>query len=359
MDTSEANNAAGEQSAPELSAEQKRVTSLLQEGRLEEACVALLEMIRADEIGNPFDPRAVQSRLLLARIQSLLGDPIHAEATLEPLQTIPESDPSYASVHLNARILVSLLRRQQGRYEEAFGLAGAVLDQLDATMPDPVNPDAFRTILQLVQIAREAGQYQQALDLCGKGIERFQGKVGEAHAHLMLAAGNILLSAEQYDQAREHFESILKQVGEQVGENHEIVLRARHGLAQLERELDHDKEALEQLEACVQAFQKGGADPELVIDVEQVRLPILLETMEPEQAIQSLIGFHGLVARVHGPGSIKAAEVLSSLGYQHRKQGDGVKAKAAYGKAISIWRSWRPEDDPRVKTLAGILEELG
>lgn len=355
----QANNAAEGQPESELTAEQKQVTTLMQQGRLEEACVALLDMIHADEAEKPFHPRAVQSRLLLARLQGLLGEPDHAEATLEPLHAIPEDDPSHGLVNLNARILVSLLRRQQGRYEEAFGLAGAVLDQLDATMPDPVNPDAFRTILQLVQIAREAGQFQQALELCGKGIERFQGKVGEAHAHLVLAAGGVFLAAEQYDHARQHFASILEQLSEQAGEGHELVLRARFGIAQVEHELDDDKAALEQLETCVKTLQQGGVDPELVIEVEQLRLPIVVDSLEPALAVETLLGFHGLVARVHGPRSIKAAEVLCSLGYQHRRQGDGVKAKAAYEKALSIWRSWRPEEDPRVKTLAGIVAELG
>lgn len=357
METPEANNAAGQQ--PQLSPEQQNVTSLLQQGRLQEACVALLEMIhKAEDASGPYDAMVVQSRLLLARVQGLMGEPDHAEATLEPLHSIPEDNPARESVYLNARILVSLLRRQQGRFEEAFGLAGAVLDQLDATMPDPVNPDAFRTILQLVQIAREAGQYQQAIDLCGKGIERFQGKVGEAHAHMVLAAGQVLLAAEQYDQAREHFDTILKQVAEQVGEENELVVRAHHGLAQLEIELDNETAAMEHLDACVKVLQKGG-DPELVVEIEQTRLPLMVAEMEPDMAIQALGGYLGLVARIHGPRSIKAAEVLSSLGYQHRKQGDGVQAKAAYGQALAIWRSWRPEDDARVQTLTGIVAELG
>lgn len=357
MDTPEPNNEAEGQ--PQLSPEQQNVTSLLQQGRLPEACVALLDMVRnAETARGPYDGEAVQNRLLLARIQGLMGEPDHAEATLEAIREIPEDNPAHSAVHLNARILLSLLRRQQGRYEEAFGMAGAVLDQLDATLPDPVNPDAFRTILQLVQIAREAGQYQQALDVCGQGIERFQGKVGEAHAHLVLAAGQVLLAAEQYDQAREHFEAILNQVVEQAGEENELVVRARHGLAQLESELDNGPAALEHLEKCVAVLQKG-ADPELVIEVEQVRLPLLQEAMEPRDAIQALTGFLNLVSRVHGPRSVKAAEVLSSLGFQHRRQGDVSLAKAAYTQALSIWSSWRPEEDARVKTLTGIVAELG
>lgn len=355
--TPEADNSP-ENQQPALSPAQQNVTNLLQQGRIPEACVALLEMIRGFESANgPYDPEAVQARLLLARLQGLMGEPVHAEATLEAIRDIPEENPAHAAVHLNARILLSLLRRQQGRYEEAFGLAGAVLDQLDASMPDPVNPDAFRTILQLVQIAREAGQYQQALDLCGKGIERFQGKVGEAHAHLVLAAGQVLLAAEQYDQARQHFESILFQVIDQVGEDNELVVRARLGLAQLECELENEKVAIENLDKCVATLQKG-ADPELVIEVEQTRLPLLRETMEPRDAIKALTGFLNLVARIHGPRSIKTAEVLSSLGYQHRRQGEADLAKSAYGQALSIWQSWRPEDDPKVKTLTGIVAEL-
>jgi tetratricopeptide (TPR) repeat protein len=357
MDAPEGNNEAAGQ--PKLSPEQQNVTTLLQQGRIPEACVALLDMIRAAESARgQYDGEAVQSRLLLARLQGLMGEPAHAEATLDAIRDIPEDNPAHAAVHLNARILLSLLRRQQGRYEEAFGLAGAVLDQLDATMPDPVNPDAFRTILQLVQIAREAGQYQQALDLCSKGIERFQGKVGEAHAHLILAAGQVLLAAEHYEQARDHFVSILDQVMEQAGEENELVIRARHGLAQLECELDNRSGAMEQLDKCVAVLQKG-ADPELVIEVEQTRLPLLQDGMEPRDAIQALSGFLNLVARVHGPRSIKTAEVLSSLGYQHRRQGDMPLAKSAYEQALSIWRSWRPEDDARVKTLTGIVAELG
>lgn len=343
----------------ELTPAQARITALLQEGNLPEARTALLEMILAEEPGvGVFHGRMVQARMLLARIQALLGEPDRAEETIAPLQQIPETDPQRDAVFLNARVLVANLRRQQARFEEAFGLTGAILDQIDANAPDPVNPDSFRMILQLVQIAREGQQYQQALDLCGKGIERFQGKVGEAHAHLVLAAGAVLMAAEQHDQAREHFESILKQAVEQMGEDNEIAARAHHYLAQLERDLDNDAKALEHLEACVRILA-NGADPEFVVEVEQIRLPLLVQDMEPEQAIQALGGFRELVSRVHGPRSPKVAEVLSSLGYQHRKQGDGVQAKATYEEALSIWRSWRPAEDARIKTLTGILAEMG
>lgn len=344
---------------PELTPAQQKVTALLNEGRLPEARTALLEMILAEEpqVGV-FHGRMIQSRMLLARVQALLGEPDRAEEAIAPLQQIPETDPQHPSVFLNARVLISNLRRLQARFEEAFGLTGAVLDQIDVLAKDPVNPDSFRTILQMVQIAREGQQYQQALDLCAVGIERFHGKVGEAHAHLVLAAGSVLMAAEQYDQAREHFEVILKQAVEQMGEDNEIAARAHHYLAQLERELDDDAKALEHLEACVRILAKG-ADPEFVVEVEQIRLPILVQDMEPEQALQALGGFRELVTRVHGPRTPKVAEVLSSMGYQHRKQGNGVQAKATYEEALSIWRAWRPEEDARVKTLTGILAELG
>lgn len=345
--------------APELTPEQARITAFLQEGKLPEARTALLEMILAEEPqAGVYHPRMIQARMLLARIQAQLGEPVRAEEAIAPLQQIPESDPQHGAVFLNARVLIATLRRLQARFEEAFGLSGAVLDQLDAVATDPVNPDSFRAILQLVNIAREAGQYQQALDVCVKGIERFQGKVGEAHAHLVLAAGTVLLAAEQHDQAREHFEGILKQATEQIGEENELVARAHFHLAQLEHDLDEDAKALEHLESCVRILSKG-ADPEFVVDVEQLRLPLLLKDVPPVEALQALGGYRALVERVHGPRTPKVAEVLSSMGYQHRKQGDGVQAKACYEDALSIWRAWRVEEDTRIRTLGTLLAELG
>jgi len=149
----------------------------------------------------------------------------------------------------------------------------------------------------------------------------------------------------------------LNQATEQVGEENELVARAHQYLAQLERDQDNDVKALEHLESCVRIIAKG-ADPEFVVEVEQIRLPILIQEMDTEQALVALDGFRELVVRVHGPRSPKVAEVLSSLGYQHRKQGDGLKARSNYEQALSIWRSWRPEEDARIQTLNGILSEL-
>lgn len=359
MDAPENQPTQDAEAPPELTPEQKRIASLLQEGKLSEARTALLEWILAAEPGlGVYHPHMVQSRILLGRVQGLLGEPGRAEEAIAPLQQIPDTDPQHAGVFLNARVLMSTLRRLQGRLEESFGLSGAVLDQLDAVAGDPVNPDSFRTILQMVNIAREAGQYQQALDLCAKGIERFQGKVGEAHAHLVLAAGAVLLAAEQMDQAREHFDSILTQATEQVGPESELVARAHHHLAQLELDLDEEAKALEHLEACVKALAKG-ADPEFVVEVEQIRLPILIRQMEPEAALQALGGFKELVARVHGPRTPKVAEVLSSIGFQRRRQGDLAGARASYQEALEIWSSWRAMDDARIKTLQGVISEIG
>ncbi len=343
---------------PELTPEQQRISQYLQEGRLDEARTALLEMILAEEptLGL-FHERMVQSRFLLARIQALLGEPRKAEEAIGPLQQVPEGDAQRAGIFLNARVLVSTLRRNQGLYEEAFGLSGAVLEQLDE-VGGPVNPDSFRTILQMVQIALEAGQHQQALDLCAKGIERFQEKVGEAHAHLVLLAGSVFLAAEQYDQAREHFEVILKQAVEQVGEENELVVRAHRYLGQLEADLDNEEKAKEHFEKCVAILSKG-ADPELIVEVETQRLPLMVQDLEAKEAINALGGFAELVARVHGPRSPKVAEVLASMGYQHRRAGEGVKAKEIYSAALGIWRSWRSAEDPKVKLLEGILAELG
>ena len=343
----------------ELTPAQQRVSQLLQEGKLDEARVALLEMIVAEEpVIGAYHARMVQSRFLLARVLALLGEPERAEEAIASLQQVPEGDEQRAGIFLNARVLVANLRRNQGRYEEAFGLTGAVLDQLDEVAGDPVNPDSFRTILQMVHIALEAGQHQQALDLCAKGIERFQEKVGEAHAHLVLLAGSVFLAAEQYDQAREHFEIILKQATEQVGEENELVVRANRYLAQLEVDQDNEDKALEHLEKCVQILSKG-ADPELIIEVEQIRMPLMIQNLEAPEALNALGGYAELVARVHGPRSPKIAEVLGLMGYQHRRAGELDKAKQIYTGALGIWHSWRGAEDPKAKMLEGILAELG
>lgn len=346
--------------APEeqLTPAQQHVSQLLQEGKLDEARVALLEMIVAEEpVLGRFHERMVQSRFLLARILALLGEAQKAEEAIGPLQQVPEDDAQRAGIFLNARVLVANLRRNQGLYEEAFGLTGAVLEQIDAA-GELVNPDSFRTLLQMIQIALEAGQHQQALDLCAKGIERFQEKVGEAHAHFVLLAGSVFLAAEQYDQAREHFEVILKQATEQVGEENELVVRAHRYLGQLEADLDNEDKAREHFEKCVQILSKG-ADPELIIEVETQRLPLMIEGLETQEALNALGGFAELVARVHGPRTPKVAEVLASMGYQHRRAGDVTKAKEIYSAALGIWRAWRPAEDPKVKLLEGVLAELG
>jgi tetratricopeptide (TPR) repeat protein len=344
---------------PELTPAQQRIGALLQEGKLDEARIALLEMIVAEEpVVGRFHERMVQSRFLLARVLALLGEPGKAEEAIGPLQQVPEEDPQRGGIFLNARVLMANLRRNQARYEEAFGLSGAVLDQLDQSAGNPVNPDSFRTILQMVQIALEAGQHQQALDLCAKGIERFQDKVGEAHAHLVLMAGAVFLAAEQYDKAREHFETILKQAVEQVGEENELAVRAHRYLGQLEADLDNEGKAKEHFEKCVQVLSKG-ADPELIIEVEQHRMPLMLQAMEPSEALQAVSGYLELVARVHGPRSPKVAELLATLGYQHRQSGDLAKAKEIYEVALGIWRAWRPAEDPKIKLLEGILAEIG
>ncbi len=223
--------------------------------------------------------------------------------------------------------------------------------------PLPVNPDSFRALLQLVQIAREGQQLQLALDLCAKGIERFQGKVGEAHAHLVLQAGAVFLAAEQYDPAREHFQAILDQVKSQGGETHELVARAHHFLAQLEQELDAPEKALEHLESCLGVLAAGG-DPEFVVEAQHQHVQWQLDKMAPQAARESLEALRELSSRVHGPRSPRTAEILGTLGYHHRAQGEGAAARACYEEALSIWKAWRAPEDPKVKVLESILADL-
>lgn len=343
---------------PELTARQKLVSELLNQGRLVDARSEIASMIADEEpqIG-PFHERMVSSRLLLARLHALLGEPDAVEAVLLPLQAMPDDHPGRVGVFLNAQVLVATVCRFRGRLEEAFALTGATLESLDALSGDPVNPDSFRAMVHLIEIARDASQYQQALDLCGKGIERFQGKVGEAHAHLVLLAGSIFLAAEQYDQAREHFETILQQVLEQAGEGHELVVRARQFLAQLEADQDCEAKAIEHLEACLRVLSQGG-DPELIVEIQQRHLLLKLGQMPPEEGLKALDELRVLAERIHGPRSTKVAEIWSSLGYQHRSQGRGVDARKCYESALGIWRSWRESEDPKVTTLEGTLAQL-
>jgi hypothetical protein len=45
--------------------------------------------------------------------------------------------------------------RFRGRLEDAFALTGATLESLDAISGDPVNPDSFRALVHLIEIARD------------------------------------------------------------------------------------------------------------------------------------------------------------------------------------------------------------
>lgn len=349
------------QGAPqvELTARQMAVSEMLNQGRVAEARTELASMITDEEpqIG-PFHERMVSGRLLLARLHALMGEPDAAEQALSPLQAMPDDHPGRLGVFLNAQILVATICRFRGRMEDAFALTGATLESLDSISGNPVNPDSFRAMVHLIEIARDAQQYQQALDLCGKGIERFQGKVGEAHAHLVLLAGSVFLAAEQYDQAREHFESILQQVLEQGGEGHELVIRARQFLAQLESDLDREPQAIEHLEACLKVLVNGG-DPELVVEIQQRHLQLRLSEMPAAEGVKSLEELRQLAERIHGPRSTKVAEIWASLGYQHRQQGQGVDAKRCYESALGIWRSWREPQDVKVTTLEETLAQIG
>lgn len=344
---------------PELTERQRKITEQLNQGDLLGAREGLEEMIVAESpVDGPYHPRLVSARLLLARLNALMGEPAKSEAVLAPLQAIPEDDPTRASVFLNAQILVSAICRSQGRLEEAFSLSGAALDQLDKLAGDPVNPDSFRALVHMIEIAREGQQLQQALDLCVKGIERFQDKVGEAHAHMILLAGSVFLAAEEYDKAREHFEGIMAQLQAQDGMEHELAARAHFFLAQLERDQDNDEKALEHLEACLQILSKGG-DPELVVESQQQVLQLRLSEMPAAEGENALAGLLELAARVHGPRSTKAAEVLGSMGYEHRRQGDTLKARGCYETALGIWRSWRHPEDAKIAFLEKTLVELG
>jgi tetratricopeptide (TPR) repeat protein len=342
--------------APELTPRQKEISALLESGRLEEGRDALVAMIE-DEAANPHQPNVVGARILLSKVHALLGEPKKAEAALVPLQAIPEEDPQRTMVLINAQGLVSLLCRNQGRMEEAFGLVSGMLQFFDQAVGDPVNPDSFRAILQMVQIAREGQQFQTALDLCAKGIERFQGKVGEAHAHLVLQAGAVFMAAEQYDSAREHFEAILNQVMEQGGEKHELAARAHHFLAQLEQEMDNPAKAVDHMEKCLQILSEGG-DPEFVVEVQHQLIQWQQDEMDAQVALDALNALKVLATRVHGPRAPRTAEVVSSLGYHHRKQGEGIKARECYQEALSIWQSWRAPEDPKVTVLQSILSDL-
>lgn len=341
---------------PDLTPRQKEISALLESGQLVQGRDALLTMIE-EETANPFHPNVVAARLLLSKVHALLGEPKLAESTLVALQAIPEDDPQRTPVLINAQGLVSLLCRNQARFEEAFGLVNGMLQFFDDAAGDPVNPDSFRAILQLVQIAREGQQFQTALDLCAKGIERFQGKVGEAHAHLVLQAGAIFMAAEQYDSAREHFDAILNQVMEQGGEKHELAARAHHFLAQLEQEMDAPEKAIDHMEKCLQILSEGG-DPEFVVEVQHQLIQWQLEAMDAQVALDALSSLKEMASRVHGPRSPRTAEVVSSLGYHHRKQGEGIQARACYQEALSIWKAWRAPEDPKVTVLESILADL-
>jgi tetratricopeptide (TPR) repeat protein len=343
---------------PVLTERQQRITKLLEEGNLAEAHNDLVAMIVEEEpVDGMYHERLVSARLLLGRVTLLMGEPQRAEQVLAPLQGMPEDDPTRPGVHLNARNLVATICRYQGRMEEAFGLLGANLDLLDQ-LQDPVNPDSFRCIMQMVDVARDAQQYQQAMELCGKGIERFQGKVGEAHAHLILQAGSIFLAGEQYVEARQHIESVLEQVREQTQETNELVIRGEHLLAQLEREQDDEEKARELWERCLQGLSKGG-DPETIVDVQQQHLLLVIEKMSDDEALQALTNLCNLIAQVFGPRSPRLAEGLSLLGFHFRKQGKLADAKAAYGDALNILRSWRAAEDPKITILESTLAEIG
>jgi tetratricopeptide (TPR) repeat protein len=165
------------------------------------------------------------------------------------------------------------------------------------------------------------------------------------------------MAAEQYDAAREHFVAILDQVMTQGGEKHELAARAHHFLAQLEQELDAPEKAIDHMEKCLRILSEGG-DPEFVVEVQHQLLQWQLETLDAQVAFDALTSLKQMSSRVHGPRSPRTAEVVSSLGFHHRKQGQGIQARACYQEALDIWKAWRAPEDPKVTVLESILADL-
>lgn len=341
---------------PELQERSRKAQELLDAGNLPEAAQELTALLAGhEEVVGPHHPACLSTRLLLARVLALVGEPDLSEQFLLPLRDLPEDHPAREGVLVEARGIVAQLRRLQGRHEEAFQIAASLLAQFDAK--DPVTPESFRAMVLMAELAREADQYQQALDVCAAGIERFQGKVGEAHAHLLLLAGSVLQSADDLPRAREHFEAILSQASEQLGGQNELSARAHHLLGLLERDEDRPELAVEQLEKCLASLPEQ-ADPELRLETEFQLALLRAADQEPNRAAESLRACRTAVERIHGPRSPRTAEVLAAEGFQLRRGGDLAAARERYEAARSILASWRAPEDAKLQVLEKTLAEL-
>jgi tetratricopeptide (TPR) repeat protein len=256
--------------------------------------------------------------------------------------------------------LLTQVLNYQKRYHEAFQIKNLQIETLNA---DPQAPpeQMFFCIRQLIEIARDAEQFEPAMSICKQAVTRYQGKHIESHAFLVLLAGTIAQAMEEYDKAFAHYAEVRTVLERDQANDHILSGFTQFYLGTLERDRDQDKLALQHFERTAEILQGlgEGADQELFAH-NQFQLALLrTEGREPQQVIGNLLACLETHAKVFGPRVPLTAKIHSSLGY-HYNHGlaDKESAQKHYQMARDIYTQWLGADSVEVAGLNSLLELL-
>lgn len=286
--------------------------------------------------------------------ERLLGECLEGYAAL----------PEYGKIHPRTLQIGHLLTQvlvYEKKYHEAFQVKAKQLEYLDADEKAPAD-QAFFCIRQMVEIARDAEQYQPAMALCQQAVTRYQGKQIEWHAFLVLLAGTVAQAADELDKAFSHYDEVTTLLKRDNVEGHILSAFAQYDMGTLERDRDNPKKALDHFMRAEEILRGLGksADVELRTHNQYQMALLRAEAREPQGIIQELHSCLQNHTQVFGPKVPHTAKVHASLGYHfHHGMNDKTKAKEHYTQARDIYIQWLGKESAEAKGIDGLLEILG
>ena len=305
---------------------------------------------------------AIGDALVMARLQTLLGNSLHELGHLDQAQPLLEKARQTYEDRLGAdhpdtlacKSNLARLYRAQGKYDRAELLQQEILQGLTATLGAD-HDKTLMTKLNLATVYYYEGKYDRAEPLLLEVVQTFASKLGAHHVYTLQSKSRLAdLYADQgkYDQAEPLFLAVVQMHTAKFGVDHVATLQSKNNLAEVYRAVAKYDRAEPLFQEILQAsMAKLGREHPDTLKYKNNLALVYLATGKVDRAIPLLEEVLALQKAKLGLDHPETVVTMTNLGCAYREAGRLAEAVPLLEEALQRVRK-RPDPVPWHLTLA-------
>jgi tetratricopeptide (TPR) repeat protein/predicted Ser/Thr protein kinase len=256
---------------------------------------------------------------------------------------------------------VGVARTRQSDYAAADQALHLSLELLESAYGRDAR-ELEQVLMQLGTVARERGDYEQAVAYHTRLLTRRKAAYGPDHPDVAAIYGSLGSDAyfrSDYEQARAYYKEALRIVGECYGEDSPAYApKLSNYAAVLERlgELE-EAEAIHRKLLGASIARYGERDVRVTTALENLGL-VLLSAGKLDESFELFQRSLSIRVEHHGDDHVQTATSKLNLGYALSRMGKHEQARELYSQTLATWKAKLGDDHPDLALAYGNLGDV-